>query len=428
MGANQDVDAILANDAGAANKGMKAVPITVRDRIPVLGLTEYWYPALRASKVGTKRPVPIQIVGQHLVFFRDAADEVVALARACPHRGAHLSHGNSHFKGTLTCPYHGWTFDGKGNCLAVLGEGPESDIPGSRGTQARAYPTQTLRGTVFVWMGEGKPAPIEEDAPPELFSDKHLVFASERIWNANWRPSLENFSDAHVFYLHRNSLEMIMQPPAALMALAHSGPTRPQLLRINDRALAFDPKAATVLNYSDQAAGDHARTGGGKAPDRREFQDTYPALGGQKWPPTRARMYISQICGTFRGLFSPSPAMTGAATEWGTGVHLPCTVRVDYRRLMFTRFEVPMDENRTNNFYFIAVRKGSLLNQLFWSTYITGYYLWKAISNFSSQDGHMAEITDYTTPERLSPSDKFPREWRRFVLECGRRPNMAAEK
>jgi len=67
--------------------------------------------------------------------------------------------------------------------------------------------------------------------------------------------------------------------------------------------------------------------------------------------------------------------------EWSTGVHLPCTVRVDYRRLTFTRFEVPVDEGHTNNFYFIAVRRLNLLNQLFWRAYITLYYAgkWSAI-------------------------------------------------
>jgi hypothetical protein len=272
-------------------------------------------------------------------------------------------------------------------------------------------------------MGTGKPAPIEEDVPPELFSDKHLVMTAERIWNANWRPSIENFSDAHVYYLHRNSIEMLTQPPAALDALAHSGPVRPQLARVNDRSLVYDPKASSIINYADRAAEDVGlRNKKKERPPKRPFQDTYSALGGQKWPPTRTRLYISRISGFFRGLFPPSPPMTEAGTEWSMGAHLPCMIRVDYRRLMFTRFEVPIDKGHTNNFYFLAVRRGNLLNELFWKAYINIYYRWKVVSNFSSQDGSMAEITDYTTPERLSSTDKFPREWRRFVVECARTP------
>lgn len=409
--------------AAAPDSSTKPTPISLRERMPEIGLREYWYPALLAKKVGTKRPKELKITGQHLVFFRDAANEVVALARECPHRGAHLSRGVSHFKGTLSCPYHGWTFDGKGNCLAVMGEGPESQIPGSRGTQARCYPTRTIKGVVFVWMGTGKPAPIEEDVPPEFFSDKYVVMTAERVWNSNWRPSIENYSDAHVYYVHRNSLEMVTRPPGALFALTHSGPVRPQIIRVNDRSLTFDPKVSTVVNYADRGAEEAGRASKGKErPQPRPFQVTYPSLGGQKWPPTRTRLYISRICGFFRRLLPPSPPMTEAGTEWSTGLHLPCTVRVDYRRLTFTRFEVPIDEGHTNNFYFLAVRRLNLLNELFWRAYIGIYYRWKMVDNFSSQDAVMAEIVDYTTPERLSPTDKFPNEWRRFVVECARTP------
>ncbi len=414
MGSNQDTEAIRAS-ALPASTGF-------RDRIPVLGLQEYWYPALRANRVGHKRPSVLKITGKSVVFFRDAAGEVVAIAQACPHRGAQMSHGVSHFKGTLTCPYHGWTFDGTGQCVAVLGEGPGSTIPGAKGTRARTFATRTLKGIVFVWMGDGVPVPIEEDVPPEMFGDDFLVMNGERTWNANWRPSLENFADAHVYYAHRNSIEMLTQPPPALMALAHSGPARPDVVRINDRAIAFDPNAATLLNYTDRAAEQQTQPSSAKPLDRREFQDTYPSLGGQKWPPTATRQYVSQVCGAVRSMFKPAPAMYPPASEWGMGMHLPSTIRVDYRRVMFTRFEVPIDENRTNNFYFIAVRKGSELNQLLWRAYFHLYYRWKTVSNFSGQDGHLAEITDYAAPERQSTTDRFLREWRRFVVDCARKP------
>ena len=74
-----------------------------------------------------------------------------------PHRGASLSEGDCHFKGKVACPYHGWVFDGAGDCVSVLSEGPNSGIPGK--VQARHYPTQTLKGMVFVWTGESEPVP-----------------------------------------------------------------------------------------------------------------------------------------------------------------------------------------------------------------------------------------------------------------------------
>src|SRR5437867_2372937 len=84
--------------------------------------------------------------------------------------------------------------------IPVLAEGPGSRIPEK--ARARKFPTKTLRGMVFIWMGEGVPVPIEEDVPPEFFYGKEtLVFAEERLWPVNWRVALENALDSHVMYV-----------------------------------------------------------------------------------------------------------------------------------------------------------------------------------------------------------------------------------
>src|ERR1700693_2149860 len=69
----------------------------LRDKIPVLGLTEYWYPAVKDSKIGWKKPVFIKMLGEDLCLFRGKSGKVAALANACPHRGAMLAHGNCEF-------------------------------------------------------------------------------------------------------------------------------------------------------------------------------------------------------------------------------------------------------------------------------------------------------------------------------------------
>ena len=100
----------------------------VRQLAAPLGLKEYWYPALEDRQV-KKKPVGLKMLGEDLVFFRGKDGQVKALWNVCPHRGGSLMHGDCHFEGTISCPYHGWTFDGDGNVLAVLPEGPDSKIP-----------------------------------------------------------------------------------------------------------------------------------------------------------------------------------------------------------------------------------------------------------------------------------------------------------
>ena len=104
-----------------------------RSRIPPTGYREYWYPALPAKDVKGDKPETLRMLGRDLVFFRDTAGEVQALLDWCPHRAVYLSMGRCHYPGFVTCPYHGATFDGAGNCVAFLTEGPDSRMVGAPG-------------------------------------------------------------------------------------------------------------------------------------------------------------------------------------------------------------------------------------------------------------------------------------------------------
>ena len=119
----------------------------VRALAAPLGLREYWYPAIQSKKVPKNKPAGLKMLGDQIVFFRGKDGNINALWNVCPHRGGSLMHGDCHFEGTVSCPYHGWTFDGAGNVLAVLPEGPESKIPGkvkALMTQKRRRPKSSL--------------------------------------------------------------------------------------------------------------------------------------------------------------------------------------------------------------------------------------------------------------------------------------------
>ena len=119
--------------------------------------------------------------------------------------------GRLPFQGTVACPYHGCVFDGEGECISVLSEGPNSRIPGK--VQARKYPTRTLKGMVFIWIGESEPAPIEEDVPEEFFEQKSQILYRIADWAVDWRVALENSMDSHVYYVHRDSILMFARGP-----------------------------------------------------------------------------------------------------------------------------------------------------------------------------------------------------------------------
>src|SRR4051794_22191756 len=169
------------------------VPATPDDRrslIPPLGLRNYWYPALPDSDVGWKKPIGLKMLGDEIVFFRGKDGDVKALWDYCPHRGAYLSWGDCFWPGFVSCPYHGATFDGEGECVEFITEGPDSKMVGR--VKAKSYPTVTLKGMVFVWMGETEPVDPREDIPPEFFEPESVVEHTIRYWDCNWMIALEN--------------------------------------------------------------------------------------------------------------------------------------------------------------------------------------------------------------------------------------------
>src|SRR5699024_9976027 len=92
-----------------------------------LGFRNYWYPIQWANEIGNK-PVPIQLLGEKIVLVRDK-EEIYGLHDRCPHRGVPLSMARRQYEGTLSCAYHGWTFElNSGNMCAALTDGPDSPI------------------------------------------------------------------------------------------------------------------------------------------------------------------------------------------------------------------------------------------------------------------------------------------------------------
>jgi nitrite reductase/ring-hydroxylating ferredoxin subunit len=109
------------NSANGTNVEGAKTTKDIRRLVAPLGLREYWYPSIEDKKVKNK-PVGLKFLGDDIVFFR-GKDGVAALWNVCLHRGVSLMHGDCHFEDTVSCPYHGWTFDSDGDVLAVLPEG-----------------------------------------------------------------------------------------------------------------------------------------------------------------------------------------------------------------------------------------------------------------------------------------------------------------
>ena len=116
------------------------------------GLRNYWYPVLWARDLKKKKPKAVKLCGENILLQRDADGNPRALHDRCPHRGVRLSQGKQWWPNTVSCPYHGWTFDLRdGDLRAVITDGPDSRMCGK--AAVKVYPAEERIGLFWVFVG-----------------------------------------------------------------------------------------------------------------------------------------------------------------------------------------------------------------------------------------------------------------------------------
>ena len=376
----------------------------IRHLIPKLNLRNYWYPAIAARRIPKRHPVQVRMVGEDLCFFRGAQGQAVAIRDICPHRGARPSEGTCHWKGTVTCPYHGWTFDEHGKNVAVLSEGPDSKICGKPGTEAYVYPTRELKGIVFAWIGDTEPAPIEEDVPEEFFDPKAYILYNDHIyWTTNWCVALENYFDAHVSYLHRDDTQTLLGRPD------------------------FTPRA-TAESVMPRFAGNGFVYYAGREQSSPP-QDIYP--NGWKWPKHRFRRWWAWFFTPFFSLTRVPAPRPKDSDWWGRDLHLPGLVRIGHINEpgqgrfrfggggfvgMVTRQVIAVEPDFTHVWYFHHTQPDNWVQKMWHKLLYNVFYRWAFEYNFSPQDFSVMPNQRWDWHEMFSPTDLGVVQWRKLVV------------
>jgi phenylpropionate dioxygenase-like ring-hydroxylating dioxygenase large terminal subunit len=349
-----------------------------KDQVPALGLRNYWYPAIEAHRVQAK-PVPVRILGEDLVFFRDRRDgRVAALHDRCPHKGMPLSCARVYFPGTLSCAYHGWTFDGDGELRAVLSEGPDSKLPGK--VRVRSYPVEERWGVVWVFMGElDSPPPLEEDVPIEHFDPGTTYTLSIQVWNGDWRDGMENSADAsHAQVLHRHAFLMwlVEQPAWAKMSAAETA----------------DGKAIGI--YKEFGPPECDYPGLGHYSMKRWFRRPAQTRRRLEGDPRRIQQAMQQRRATNQ-------------------IRLPCWRIVDLHPIAYVQGTVPIDEGRTR-FWAFSVKRTSGLGALLFRLRYLLWSSWVMDRLFVGQDKWAIERLK-PGPEKFHANDVAVIKWRQLA-------------
>ena len=162
-------------------------------------LRRYWQPAALSEELPPGGPpVPVKLMGEELVLFRDDQGRAGLLGLHCSHRGADLSYGRLE-DGGLRCLYHGWLYDVRGRCLDQPGE-PGG---GAHRDQIRhpAYPCMEKAGTIFAYLGPGE-SPLFPNYEFLMAPDAQS-FAIKLFHECNFLQANEgNIDLAHLSFLH----------------------------------------------------------------------------------------------------------------------------------------------------------------------------------------------------------------------------------
>ncbi len=168
-------------------------------------MRRHWIPALLAEELPgpDSDPVPLRLLGEDLVAFRDTDGRVGIVDRYCPHRRASLVFGRNEDCG-LRCLYHGWKVDVDGNVVDMPSEPAGSAL--KLKVKHTAYPTHEHAGFVFAYMGPRDTMPAFTP-PPYAPSAKARCAVVKIAVDCNWAQILEGAIDsAHSSTLHSTDM------------------------------------------------------------------------------------------------------------------------------------------------------------------------------------------------------------------------------
>jgi phenylpropionate dioxygenase-like ring-hydroxylating dioxygenase large terminal subunit len=170
-----------------------------------------WYVAGRSQEFPVNQPKGLKICSRPVLVWRTGDGKLVSFDDRCVHKRMPLSEGVVLSDGVLECPYHGFCYDGAGNCVRIPSQ---LDLPIPSRAKLRPFPIVEQDGLAWVWLGDpalsGKavPPPTPELAGPQWAT--HMF--DPVLVPANYALLIENLMDITHFYpLHDGNIGDIEQ-------------------------------------------------------------------------------------------------------------------------------------------------------------------------------------------------------------------------
>ncbi|MGV0023594.1 aromatic ring-hydroxylating dioxygenase subunit alpha [Phormidesmis priestleyi] len=190
----------------------------VRNQVREIGINgNHWYAVAWATDLKPKKILPVTVWQQSIALFRDAQNQVQAVENVCPHKGVAMDKGQ--VKGdAIACAYHGWEFNGQGECVNIPYWNSEQKLPCA---QLQTFAVQEKYG--LIWIFPGDPLRVTRSDPlrvtqrdrsladstplpdiPQYDDPNWLMIPINGHFKAHFTICNENTMDVFHGYLHKN--------------------------------------------------------------------------------------------------------------------------------------------------------------------------------------------------------------------------------
>ena len=160
----------------------------------------------------------LDLGAESVVALRDRDLVIRAFHNVCRHRGARLLDGAGTCPGTITCPYHGWTYRADGTLIGVPSK---ESFPGlDRADHGlREVRVEIALGFVFVALAGNPPsiveawAPFREELEPYRIGQMMpLGPITTEFWDVDWKLAMDNYLESYHVPIGHPGLNRMFTP------------------------------------------------------------------------------------------------------------------------------------------------------------------------------------------------------------------------
>jgi 5,5'-dehydrodivanillate O-demethylase oxygenase subunit len=157
----------------------------------------FWQPVYRSDDLKTGRAVPVRIMNENFTLYRGRSGAPFVVGPRCAHRRTQLSVGRVEGD-CIRCLYHGWKYDGAGNCI----DQPAEPVGFTKNVRVASYPAREYLGLIFAYLGGGQ-APALPGFPE--FEAAGVLEIETFVRACNYFNGLDKACDPlHVFFTHQD--------------------------------------------------------------------------------------------------------------------------------------------------------------------------------------------------------------------------------